>query len=248
MSKLSDKIRKASRMEALPLGFMAARAAKEPTMLLCGVAKDARGAAELARHGADFVIVTGGGKAVAPGDAKELDGTIAGAWIEGDTDAQSLKEGGFDFVVFDADKTASTAVLSEDVGYVMTLPKDASDMDLRSLEGFALDAIDIGAIKGGLTVRRHMELRRVSALTRKPLLVSLPDGDMPVKQLQALRDTNVIAVAAESAAVVEQLRKTIDALPPRSRRKDEERPSPLVPATAAGGEHEHEEEDEGEDE
>lgn len=240
MSKLADKIRKAARLDAQPLGFVTARVAKEATMLLGGIAADARAAAELAAHGADFVILT---------KAADVDGAsaaaITGAVIEGDADAKAYKEGGFDFVVFDPDKTSSTAVLEEEIGYVMIVPKDASDTDLRSIEAFQLDAIHVGEIKGTLTVRRQIELRRLFGLTRKPLLAVVP-ADISVPMLQALRDTNVIAVAVEGAPSIERLRKTIDALPPRARRKDDERPTPLVPQSPAGAdeedEHEHEHE------
>lgn len=240
MSKLADKIRKAARLDAQPLGFVTARAAKEATMLLGGIAADARAAAELANHGADFVILT---KAAAS-DGKSAGAPIAGALIEGDAEAKAFKDGGFDFVVFDPDKTSSTAVLEEEIGYVMIVPKDASDTDLRSIEAFQLDAIHVGEIKGTLTVRRQIELRRLFGLTRKPLLATVP-AEISVPMLQALRDTNVIAVAVEGAANIERLRKTIDALPPRARRKDEERPTPLVPRALAGDgdeedEHEHE--------
>jgi hypothetical protein len=240
LSKLADKIRKAARIDSAALGFMAARATKEATMLLGGIAKDAKHASELAARGADFVVVANG----KPGDANDCGRAIAGAQIEGDADTKALREAGFDFVVFDPDRTASTAVLDEAAGYVMTLPKDVSETDLRAIEAFQLDAIDIGEIKATVTVRRQIELRRIFGLTRKPLIAAAP-GDISVAALQALRDTNVIAVTAEGADNIERLRKTIDALPPRVRRRDEERPTPLVPRTTAGtGEEEHDHDDE----
>jgi hypothetical protein len=232
VSKLAERIRKAARIEAQPLGFMAARALSEATMLLGGLAKDGRTAADLAKRGADFVVLA----KAAPADAKDAGGAIAGVVIEGDADAKAYREGGFDFVVFDPDRTSSTAVLDDEVGYVMLLPKDATDVDLRAIESFQLDAIDVGEIKGSLTVRRQIELRRVFALARKPLLAAVP-ADISVSALQALRDTNVVAAMADSGDAVERLRMTIDALPPRARRKDDERPTPLVPrATAGAGE------------
>jgi hypothetical protein len=239
LSKLADRIRKAARVEAQGIGFMAARADKQATMLLGGLAKDARGAAELARRGADFVVVQKG----SPGDAKECGDVIAGVSIEGDADAKAYKDGGFDFVLFDPDRTSSTAVLEENIGYVMVVPREASDTDLRAIEAFQLDAVDIGELKGTLTVRRQMELRRIFGLTRKPLLASVA-ADISVQALQALRDTNVVAVMTDSGDGAERLRRTIDALPPRARRRDEERPTPLVPraAAAAGEDHEHEDE------
>jgi hypothetical protein len=48
-----------------------------------------------------------------------------------------------------------------------------------------------------------------------------------------LRDTNVVVVTTEGAENTARLRKTIDALPARARRKDgEDRPLPLVPLAA----------------
>lgn len=230
MSKLSDKIRKAARGEPQPLGFVAAPSKSSATMVLAGIAKNAGDAAELARRGADAVIVT----SPRPAEGKQGE-VITGAAISGDDDARAYREGGFDFVVFDPDRTSSTAVLEEEVGYVLSLPKDVTDVELRAIEGFRLDAIDVGAVERSLTVRRQIDLRRIFALAHKPLLARVP-ADIDVRALQALRDTNVLVVAAEGADNVERLRKTIDALPPRSkRREDGDRPSPLVPAAAAAG-------------
>jgi hypothetical protein len=243
MSKLADKIRKALRFDAAPIGFVAAKAAPEATMVLCGIAKDAKDAADLAKRGADVVIVGSNGKAARPENATDAGASIAGAWIEGEADASQYKQAGFDFVAFDPDRTASTAVLEDGIGYVLALPHDAADNDLRALEGFQLDAIDIGKVEKTLTVRKQMDLRRISALTRKPLLAHV-SGDISGPSLQALRDTNVMIVASEHGGDIEKLRKAIDALPPRTRRRDDgDRPSPLVPASAAVGGEEHDHDD-----
>jgi hypothetical protein len=243
LSKLSDKIRKALKFEAGPIGFRPAQAASEATMVLCGLAKDAKDAADLAKRGADVVIVGANGKGSRPEGAKEAGDAIPGAWIEGEADAAQYKAAGFDFVAFDPDKTASTAVLEENIGYVLALPTDASDNDLRSLESFQLDAIDIGKVDRTLTVRRQMELRRIFGLTRKPLMAHVP-GEISGPSLQALRDTSVLIVASEHASDIEKLRKMIDALPARTRsRRDDDRPMPLVPASAAVGGDDHDHDD-----
>lgn len=235
MSKLAEKIRRCSRLEAQPLGFVTARATKDATMVLIGVAADARAAAALIDKGADAVLIDGASPP-AP------DGAVSGGWIRDGRDAKTLKAAGFDFAVFDPDATPSTAVLEEDIGYVLNLPADIGDIELRAIESFQLDAIDVGKLDNALTVRKQIDLRRIFALTRKPLMVSVP-ADISVDQLQALRDTNVAVVAAEGADAVERLRKTIDALPVRSRRKDEDRPFPMVPRAAPGAEDEHEHDD-----
>ena len=229
MSKLADKIRAATRLSMAGIGFGAAKAASEPTLVLVGVAKDAKDAAEMGKRGADVVVISG----ARPDAAKDIAGVIAGAVIAGkqDDEAKSYREGGFDFVVFDPNTASATALLDEKCGYVLALPKDLDEHDMRALEAFQLDAIDVGVIDGGLTVRRQIELRRTFAMTRKPLWVRVK-GDASSTELQALRDTNVLVVAAEKADDIEKLRRTIDALPPRARRRDDERPTPLVPRAA----------------
>lgn len=245
LSKLADKIRRATRLHAAPLGFGAARAASEPTMVLAALTGDPGAAPDLARRGADAVVVdlrkSGGSPKPAPASEAAV-GALIAAKSEGESSA--CEQAGYDFVVFDPDSAAATALLEEAVGYVLAMPKDLSDADARALEGLALDAIDVGQIDGALTVRRQLDLRRVHGLTRKPLMARVR-ADVSVAELQALRDTNVVVVAADSADAVEKLRKTIDALPPRRRRKDgEERPMPLVPQAATVGVEEEEDEDE----
>jgi hypothetical protein len=215
-------------------------------MVLAGMARDAQAAAELVRRGADVVILGSPAAPAAAGSGKDVQGAISGARIAGlaANEATAYREGGYDFVVFDPNAAAATALLDEKVGYVLTLPADLTDNDVRTLESFQLDAIDIGAMTAPLTVRRQIDLRRIFAMTRKPLMAAV-DAAISVPELQALRETNVIVVCVEGAENVERLRKTIDALPPRSRRKDAERPVPLVPHAAMAEEeeeHEHEHE------
>jgi hypothetical protein len=245
LSKLSDKIRRASRLEAQPMGFVTARSTGDATMVLIGMARDGRAAGEMAKRGADAVVVGSPGSPANVNDGKLLEGAIAGGWLDGRSEGASkaFKDAGYDFVVFDPDKTASTAVLEEGIGYVISLPNDVSENELRAIEGFSLDALYVGEIKGAMTVRRQMELRRIFGLARKPLMAALPPDITPA-ELQALRDTNVMVVAADSPDGVEKLRKLIDALPPRTRRReDPDRPIAMVPRAAPGAD-----EDEDDDE
>lgn len=241
MSKLTDKIRKATRLQSTPMGFGAARAGTAASMVLGGTAKDAGGAADLAKAGADVIVLDQrSGVSQAPTGLGDI---ALGAAISGKTagEAAAAKAAGFDFVVFDPDEAAATALLEEEIGYVLVLPDDLAEPDLRTLEAFQLDAVDVGAVHGSLTVRRQIALRRIFATTRKPLAAGVP-ADISLEDLQVLRDTNVVVVMATTADAVVALRKAIDALPPRKARRDgDERPTPLVPRTTAL------EEDEGEE-
>jgi hypothetical protein len=224
------------------MGFVTVRSTSDATMVLAGVARDARTAAEMAKRGADAVVMGSAGSPANASDAKQLEGVIPGGWLDGRNEGASkvFKDAGYDFVMFDPDKTASTAVLEEGIGYVISLPNDASENELRAIEGFSLDALYVGEIKGAMTVRKQMELRRIFGLARKPLMAAVP-SDITQAELQALRDTNVMVVAADSADGVDKLRTLIDALPPRTRRREEaDRPIAMVPRAAPGA-------DEGED-
>jgi hypothetical protein len=214
-------------------------------MVLAGMARDAKAAAEMAKGGADAVIIGSASSAANAHDAKDVEGAIPGGWIDGKTEGASkaFKDGGYDFVLFDPDKTASTAVLEESIGYVISIPPDVSDNELRAIEGFSLDALYVGEIKGAMTVRKQMELRRVFGLARKPLMASVP-SDLAQAELQALRDTNVIVVASDSADGVQKLRKLIDGLPARSRRREDgDRPIAMVPRTTSGDEADDDDDD-----
>jgi hypothetical protein len=213
-------------------------------MVLAGRAKDAKSAPELAKRGADVVIVGSRDSAASASDAKDLDGAIAGAWISGknDNEAAAYREGGFDFVLFDPDRTAATAVLDDGIGYVLSQPSDLTDVEVRALADFRLDAIYVGKIDA-LTVRRQIDLQRLFGITRKPLMADV-SANTSVAEMRALRDANVVVVVvADGADNVEKLRKTIDELPPRTKRRDDERPTPLVPSAASPGGHDHDDDD-----
>jgi hypothetical protein len=249
VSKLAERIRNATRLQPQPLGFMPARAAVQASMVLAALAPDASSVAELADRGADVVIV---GSADAParldGNVGGKDSPIVGAWVAGSDpdEAKRFREAGYDFVVFDPDRASATSLLDDSVGYILRLPSDVTDIEVRALEAFRLDAIDVGEIATPLTVRRQIDLQRLSALTRKTLM-SRVDVGISAGELQALRDSNVPLVAVAGAEAVETLRRAIDALPPRTRRKDEggDRPLPFLPRTvgidAEDDEHEHDE-------
>jgi predicted Fe-Mo cluster-binding NifX family protein len=225
------------------MGFVTSRADKLATMLLAAAAKDAGAARDLISRGADVVIAGSAGSPAQPGGVDTGGDAVIGAWIAGkaEDEAKAFREAGFDFVVFDPDKASAMAVLDEGIGYVLALPNDLTDVQLRTLETFHLDAIYVGKIDGALSVRRQIDLQRVFALTRKPLIASIAGG-VSAAELQALRDANIAVVLAEGADNVAKLRTTIDALPPRTKRRDDaERPAPLVPRGGVG--HEHDDDD-----
>ncbi|MBI2914080.1 MAG: hypothetical protein HYY03_09180 [Chloroflexi bacterium] len=248
MSKLADLIRKASRVEAAPMGFGARAARKPAPAILCLVrlsAGDAHKAAEAAGKGADAVLLEG----VDPGKLKEQ-AQKAGAVVLGvhllkpDRAAvNALREAGADFVVLDPQAAPAESLLEEGIGVVLTLARDTADTTLRLLADLSLDALLVAPPEDPLTVARALELRRLSVLSRLPLLRELP-SDVDSSRLQALRDAGVAGVIIEGRTLdrLPSLRRAVDALPPRGRRR-EERPQVMLPVQAlvSAGEEEEEE-------
>lgn len=247
MSRLAEKIRRAGRVEAAPMGFgVAVERRASPTMLcLLRLNKDqVKKAGDAAAAGADAVIVTGL-EADGLGDAlKKLGDVTVGLRAE---DAQratvaAAREAGADFVLLD-EESSGEAVLEEKVGLVLRLGTEARDAELRALAGLPLDALEIAPIGEPFTVRRLMELRRLSFLSQTPLLVEVTPEIGP-SRLEALREAGVAGVILDgkSADKLAALRQAILSLPSRGRRR-EERMDAVLPSLSALPEDEEEEPD-----
>ena len=237
MSKLADKIRRAGKVEAGPIGFgVVAERRPSPTLLcLLRLDKDqAKKVGDTADAAADAVIITGleAGKL---GDALQKLGDVpVGLRAE---DAQratvaAAREAGADFVLLDEESSAEV-VLEEKVGLVLRLGTQVGDTELRALAGLALDALEIAPIGEPFTVRRLMELRRLSLLSQTPLLVEVTPEIGP-SRLEALRGAGVAGVILDgkSADKLSALRQTILSLPARGQRR-EERVDALLPSHTA---------------
>ncbi len=248
MSKLSEKIRRASRREVSPLGFgvAAGRDRPRPT-LLCVVrlpGDQAKKAAEVVAKGADAVILDGADASQVRQWAQEV-GEVALGVRAAKADravVASLREGGADFVVVDAESPAEV-MLEEKVGFVVSVAGEASDTALRVLESLPLDALVLPSSDGALTLRRWLELRRVSLLSRTPLLMEVAP-EASVSQLQALREAGVVGVMLDGRFLekLPSLRASVEALPRRGRRR-EDRAEAILPAAVGSAAEEDEEEE-----
>ena len=216
MSKLSDAMRRALRREARPIGFAASATRPIPTMLLLARVQGAAEAGEAAAQGADAVITTSAGHLPRGTDAA-IWGTEA--LVEGRAGARALREAGADFLVFADDATDASVLLEEDLGFIMRISLDAEDTFLRTVESLPLDALLVPGLEGALTVRRTLDLRRLTAFARKPLILPVTPA-IDGTALEALRDCGVIGAVVEGAAGAAALRPKIDALAPRRRPKD----------------------------
>jgi hypothetical protein len=246
MSKLSDAIRRVTRVEPTPMGFAPLAVKKQPTMLLA--AQIAAGAA--APAGADIVFA-------APQNAPPPSGNggseqpLRGALLDGTGE----RPDGFDFLVFDADAAPASVLLEEDAGLVMSPPADLSDSLLQALQWLPLDALLV-RWEGAVTVRRLLELQRLSGFSRKPLLLVVND-EPQATDLEALREAGVIGIVVDFAGTgaakrFARLRETIDGLRPRPKRSRNDgggisTAASFLPVASVSHDHDHDPDDDPDD-
>lgn len=215
MSKLSERMRRTSRAESRPVGLVVTATAPQPTMLVIAEAgaKDAAKAAE----SADAVLLTedAGGEVIAAAATGGLPVGVRLARADRARVAQ-LREAGVDFLVLTEDAAAS-ALMDEEISYILDVPGEPSDTDLRALDALPLEAILTPAIDTALTIRGSINLRRFVAFARKPLMLPVAPS-IDAADLEALRELNVLLllVPATGAAT---LRETVSTLPPRRHRR-----------------------------
>jgi len=214
MSKLFERMRRAARAESRPVGFTTVATAPQPTMLVIAeaTAKEAAKAAE----GADALLLPGDADAAIKEHAK---GSLpVGVRLAAGDRARvaALREAGVDFVVLD-DESAASALMEEDLSYILEVPGEPTDTDLRALETLPLEALLVPPVEGPLTIRRSIGLRRFAAFTRRPLMLPA-DGSIDGADLEALRELNVLLLLAPASAAA-GLRDKVAALPPRRERR-----------------------------
>jgi hypothetical protein len=222
MSRLADRIKRTSRMEAAPIGFgLAAERRASPT-LLCLLRLDKDEVSKVGdAAGADAVIISGldAGKL---GDAiKKMGDLPVGVRLE------------------DAERAAVAAARGAGADFVLLDERASAE---RVLAGLPLEALEVPAAREPLTLRGMMELRRLSLLSQTPLLVEV-QPEIGASRLQALREAGAVGVILDGkyADGLTALREAVLSLPPRGRRREERPEAVLPPLTAApAGEQEEE--------
>jgi hypothetical protein len=221
MSKLSERMRRAARTEARPVGFTTVATVPQPTMLVIAdlSVKDAVGAADSAAGGADALLV--------PDEVAEavLQATAGGATPVGvrlprgnRARVAALREAGADFIVLGEDSAAS-ALMEDGLTYILDVAGEPTDTDLRALDALPVESLLVPAVEGALTIRRSIGLRRFVAFARKPLMLPV-SADAESADLEALRELNVLLLLTPASGV-SSLRERVAALPPRRRRREE---------------------------
>ncbi|HEY8837670.1 MAG TPA: hypothetical protein VIO16_08340, partial [Dehalococcoidia bacterium] len=140
-------------------------------------------------------------------------------------DAAAARDQGFDFIVFSGDDAPAAVLLEEETGLVMQAQPDMSDSLLQAMQWMPLDALLV-RWDGPVSVRRQLELQRLSGFSRKPLFLFV-ENEPQAPELEALREAGVIGVVVDLArggeTVLKNLRERIDNLRPRPRRSRADR-------------------------
>lgn len=217
MSKLSEQMRRAARAESRPVGFTSVATAPRPTLLV--IAETAAAGAAKAAASADALLLpdSAGDEAI---KAAAKTGVPVGVRLSKGDRARvtALREAGADFVVLTEEASAS-ALMDEDLSYILDVPGEPSDTDLRALDALSLEAILAPPVDAALTIKQSVGLRRFVAFARKPLMLPV-DGAIDAADLEALRELNVLLLLTPAAGAA-ALREKIAALPPRRQRRAE---------------------------
>jgi hypothetical protein len=252
MSKLANLLRRISRSEPAPLGFAAlAGRTKNPEMLIAVAIDglDQTAAEAAAKGGADFLLLDGGDL---DSDSEKIQAITATLEVpcglrvtKPSADAgTTARAAGLDYLRIEGDDTPASALLEEEVGYVLAVNNDASDTYLRILESMPFDALFGGKADHPFTIRRQLELRRISGFAHKPLILDASD-DLSSQDLECLRDSGVAALLLAGDAMAKRIasaRSAIDAMRPRRRRRDDRgSATPVLPSVGKGGDDEDEE-------
>ena len=255
MAKLIELIKRATRTEPGPIGFGATSRKPQPTMLLVALATDhwPRGAADAVAAGADAVLLAGrpADKDIAEA-VKAADGRPCGL-LAPDAAADQvsrLREAGLDFLAVGV-QAGANVLLDEGVTFLLHLREELTDVQLRAVEPMPFAGVYAERDAAPATIMRMIELQRLSGLTRKPLLLTLPP-ESKEEDLLSLREAGVALVAVDlrergATDALRRLRGVIDGLPRRRKPRSEERAAPSLPsgggrAGPAEGEEEEEEE------
>lgn len=229
MSKFRDRIRATAGRRGAALGFGALRTeAAAVRYLVVAAQTDSADATRTAiAAGADVIVYTGAITAAA--DVVSAAGNApVGVRIEAATaaDTAALAAAGVDFVLFDADRTEATALLSNELGHVLLLPADATEEYLKLLAPLDLDAVAVPEHVAGIPVREQLRVRRIADTVGKPLIVTI-NGPVDAPTLEVWRDAGGVILLTLGALLADTIAAAGRVSAPRKRTP--ERAEPMLP-------------------
>ena len=228
MSKLLDKLDKASQLPPRRMGFVSSttESASPPLVLIVRVDASSKVSIKDTSEHADSIIV----RVAEVKDAESLSKQLAklpdtlGWGVQAEVikadQVGGLTENGCDFIVLRVEGTPVSVLNEENVTKVLSVDDDMEEQFLRVLEDVPTDSLLIETQpKEGLTIKDLMSYRSVLSCVSKPVMVCI-SANLTEGELTALQNVGVIGVLvdAKTAKDVKQLaglRKVIEALPPR---------------------------------
>lgn len=229
MGKLIEKLNRIGRSGGPRLGFGQSGGAGAPQLAIIASldAADRTLAKAVVANGADAVVVSGSGAKAPKGPAaKKLGLNDAVPCGGGGRALEANPPTSWDFAVVTTDGPLEALVEATDVDLVLSLPSDAPDSMVRSLEALPIDAVAVPGPNHGLTLDALVPCCRIARATRKPVLAFVSvEIDRP--SLLALRDAGaagvIVDVAKGQEDAVASLRKRILDLPPKAAKKQSAR-------------------------
>src|SRR3990172_8718097 len=203
MSRLVDKIKRARRMDAAPMGFGVATERRASPTLLCLLRLDRDQAGKIgdAAATADAVIITGA-------EVDKLERVLS-----------KLGDVCVGLDLGNAERSTVAAAREAGADFVLLNGQSAADVILEA-----------PAVGEPFTLRQFVELRRLSMLSQTPLFIEVQSEAGPAR-LEALRNAGVVGVIIDGKAPgqLAALREAVLSLPPRGHR-GEERTEALLPS------------------
>ena len=246
MGKLADRLRDIMNRGIRPIGFAAATASAQPPMLLVAAVSalgDEAAAACEAGAGAVLAAQKDVSKDAEGDTAKKLDKTLLGAQVT-DTDKaaiEGLAKTGAAFAVLTDTAAPAAALSAEGIDLVLTVDPEWTDTIARGVGELPIEAVIYQPqTMGPLSIYDQLACTRIIGLSRKPVIVVLPEA-WGVAALSPLHEAGVMGIvvpSAEVAAYAEALRT----LP--LKKKSREEISVMLPGSSSHNEHEHDEGDE----
>lgn len=256
MSKLIERLRRASEGVSQPMGFAALALERVPSVVLMAHLTKATGElpAAAVKNGAEFLLFsTKNGRLPEPLPPKNVGETAWGVRAASLDEEQhrALKEAGCDFVLLSFGETPARLLSDEDLGVVALVPLETDDRTLRALEQLPFDTVLIeSAVSGDLTVKQLLDYATIASGLGQNLIapVSASWGGPEIEQLRELGFTGLLVDVTSTADLegLQALRKAAVGLPARSRKREERLRArlPQLAGTASPSRREEEEEEE----
>jgi hypothetical protein len=228
MSKFAEKLQRSYKTTAPPMGFHKNTAIEEnpPLLLVADITRSAAKAAEDIAAGSDAVIINGAGLDTAGLNKLNRSGNGTPMGLIWDKSAsitlEEIPSGTIDFVIFDVQ--APVAVMNrQGLGKFLMIEPSLVPAMVKAVNdlGTYIDGVIVTSPSGTVTIESLLTCKLFSDLLSKPLLFRA--GSTPGKdELECLYNSGANAVvlpAGVTAADIEEIKKTIAALPKKVRKK-----------------------------